>query len=183
MGPERARRAAEGLRRDPACALAIAGLCGAVDPSLRPGNVFVASELCDAEGKRELDSVLPLARALEEIGVEARAGCLCSVDHVVRGSRRLSFFEKGARVVDMESSWLAEAAEGRPLAILRVVVDGPDFELRGLPLLRNGVRALRALRRAAPALEIWAQRELAREMRASDRDGGDMTNEPSREVR
>jgi hypothetical protein len=37
-----------------------------------------------------------------------------------------------------------------------VVSDGPDHELFGARVLANGVRALRALRAAAPALATWA---------------------------
>jgi 4-hydroxy-3-methylbut-2-enyl diphosphate reductase len=57
----------------------------------------------------------------------------------------------------MESAWLAEAARGRPFAVLRVIVDTPGRGLRRpVATVAGGVRALRALRRAAPALRSWA---------------------------
>ncbi|HEY5167810.1 MAG TPA: hypothetical protein VIK03_00225, partial [Thermoleophilia bacterium] len=64
---------------------------------------------------------------------------------------------QGALVVDMESAWLAPAAEGRPFAVLRVVLDTPAREIyRPLATLGGGLAAWRALRRAAPALALWA---------------------------
>ncbi|RIK91723.1 MAG: hypothetical protein DCC71_24860, partial [Proteobacteria bacterium] len=62
----------------------------------------------------------------------------------------------GARAVDMESAWLADGAGGRPLAVLRVVSDGPGHELLRPAVVVNGLVALRRLRDAAPALADWA---------------------------
>ena len=57
----------------------------------------------------------------------------------------------------MESAWLAAAAAGRPFAVLRVVVDTPSRSLwRPLATLVGGLKAMRVLRRAAPALCRWA---------------------------
>ena len=58
----------------------------------------------------------------------------------------------------MESAWLAPAAEGKRFAVLRVVLDTPDREIhRPLATLAGGLTAWRALRRAAPALAVWAR--------------------------
>jgi 4-hydroxy-3-methylbut-2-enyl diphosphate reductase len=81
---------------------------------------------------------------------------LVGSDHILRVNERTALFASGARVVDMESPWLAEAAAGRPFAVLRVVSDGPGAELFRLGILRDGWRALAVLRRAAPALIDWA---------------------------
>src|SRR5207253_7528663 len=48
-------------------------------------------------------------------------------------------------------------AAGRPLAVLRVVVETAERELLDPRTAAAGVRALAALRRAAPALAEWAQ--------------------------
>src|SRR5207244_8096924 len=50
------------------------------------------------------------------------------------------------------------ASDGRPLAVLRTVVDAAGHDLRTHPLATaaGGVKAYRALARAAPALETWA---------------------------
>ena len=63
---------------------------------------------------------------------------------------------EGVVAVDMESAWLADAAGERPLAVLRVVADTAGRALSTRGSLVDGVRALSALRRAAPALEEWA---------------------------
>jgi 4-hydroxy-3-methylbut-2-en-1-yl diphosphate reductase len=76
---------------------------------------------------------------------------------VMRGGERERMRALGARVVDMESPWLAEGAGARPLAVLRVVSDGPGHELLSFGLVRNGITALRQLRAAAPALGRWAR--------------------------
>ena len=62
----------------------------------------------------------------------------------------------GALAVDMESAWLAESAAGRPLAVLRVVVDRAGRRLSDPRIAVDGVRALRSLRRCSSVLSEWA---------------------------
>jgi hypothetical protein len=75
----------------------------------------------------------------------------------VRGAERGRLHAQGAIAADMESASLA-AAVGRPahVAVLRVVVDSPGRELARPGIVVDGPRALRILRRAAPALADWA---------------------------
>jgi len=134
----------------------VAGLCGAVDPSLTVGDVIVASELRRLGALPYLTESECMCRALEMQGVRPQVGCILSVDHLVRGTEREALYAKGATVVDMESAWLAEAANGRPLSVVRVVVDAPDSELHPLSIVQNGWRALRSLRSLAPAFAVWA---------------------------
>ncbi len=163
MGAERARAAVR--RHDPAraSALAVAGLCGALDPALAPGSVFVAGRLETPEGDALTADAAGLDRALRARGIAAHTGALIGVERVVTGADRERLRAAGARAVDMESSWLARAAAGRPFAVLRVVVDAPGAELYRAGLLRHGWRALAALRRAAPALADWARSALPAE--------------------
>jgi 4-hydroxy-3-methylbut-2-enyl diphosphate reductase len=156
MGPVRSRRAAERLRNDPAELLVVAGLCGAVDPSLTVGDVVVASELRRFGAPSYPTESECMCRALEMRGVEVRIGRLLSTDHVVRGSEREALYAEGVTAVDMESAWLAEATTGRPLSVVRVVLDTPAAEIHPLSILQNGWRALASLRRLAPAFEVWA---------------------------
>ena len=158
MGPARARRAARTLAADTAAALAIAGVCGALDASLAPGDVFVADALLAPDGSlvRRVDAA-PLCAALASRGIEAHVGSLIGVERLVRGYDRAALLAHGARAVDMESAWLAEGAGDRPLAVLRVVSDGPGHELWSPGIVKNGLVALRALRDAAPALADWAR--------------------------
>ncbi len=157
IGVLRARCAARKLARSPARVVAIAGVCGSLDRELRPGDVVVASELRGGDATIACDAARELCAALAEDGIHAESAPLLSVDHLVRGRERAALRESGARAVDMESAWLAEGVAGRPLAVLRVVVDGPGHELLRPAGILRGLRALRTLRRAAPALERWAR--------------------------
>jgi 4-hydroxy-3-methylbut-2-enyl diphosphate reductase len=163
MGPGRARAAVQRLRVESARSVAVAGLCGALDPALEPGTLFVASELRGGECAALRLEPAPLCAALERLGLEACVGPLVSVDHVVRGAERERLHESGAIAVDMESAWLAPGAGRRPLAVLRAVFDGPGRETLRPTLLRDLLRALRGLREAAPALAIWASTQRLRE--------------------
>jgi 4-hydroxy-3-methylbut-2-enyl diphosphate reductase len=155
MGAARARRAAAAA--PPAVAVAVAGLCGAVAPGLRPGDVIVASEVRGPEGTVSC-STAGLAEALAALGVGAvHVGPVASTRRVVYGPRRRALAAQGVLAADMESVWLAVAAGGAPFAVLRVVLDTPAREIyRPLASLGGAVRAWRALRRAAPALASWA---------------------------
>jgi 4-hydroxy-3-methylbut-2-enyl diphosphate reductase len=158
MGPARSRRAAARLRDDPARALAVAGLCGSLVPELVPGDVVVASRLaCDDAEELALESEA-LCEALRSLGLAPRVGRVHSVGRLAMGYERERLVSLGAVAVDMESAWLARGAGARPLAVLRVVSDGPGHELFRPGIVSQGVRALRRLRDAAPALERWGAR-------------------------
>ncbi|HEY3210967.1 MAG TPA: 4-hydroxy-3-methylbut-2-enyl diphosphate reductase [Actinomycetota bacterium] len=140
--------------------VAVAGFCGALDPSLRPGDLVVATEVRGPDGVTPCPSAGILAAALARMGLAARLGPIVTTDHVVSGSERARLREEtGAIAVDMESAWAATAAGDRPFAVLRVVVDTPRRELTGNPLstARGGLRAYRALAKATPALASWAE--------------------------
>jgi 4-hydroxy-3-methylbut-2-enyl diphosphate reductase len=159
MGRARAERAAAKLQADPARALAVGGVCGSLEPALVPGDVLVAEALLAPDGtlvrRLEVDA---LCDALSALGLSPQRGALIGAERLdVHGRERERMRASGARAVDMESVWLAAGAGARPLAVLRVVSDGPGHELLSLALVRNGLAALRALRRAAPALGRWAQ--------------------------
>ncbi len=158
MGAARARSAALVAAGIPADAVAVAGFCGAVAEGLRAGDVVVASEVRGPEGVTACESG-PLVAALAALGItRVRIGPVVSADYVVRGAERAVLAGKGALAADMESAWLAPAAAGKPLAVLRVVLDTPAREIyRPLATLAGGFAAWRALRRAAPALALWAR--------------------------
>jgi 4-hydroxy-3-methylbut-2-en-1-yl diphosphate reductase len=158
MGAAKSRRAAEDVaRRFPrACAVAVAGVGGALDARLVPGDVVVASEVRGAGAPRVLDAAKPLARALEARGTRVHLGPIVSTERLARGSERSALAATGALAVDMESAWLAALADEHRFAVLRVVSDGPDHELFSARMFAHGIRALRALRAAAPALATWA---------------------------
>ncbi|MGI5328269.1 4-hydroxy-3-methylbut-2-enyl diphosphate reductase [Actinomadura nitritigenes] len=153
-GPARARRAAARLRD--ADALAVAGFGGALDGRLRPGDLFVATEVRGAGPPVPCPSAEPLAGLLERTtGATVHRGPLVTTDHVVTGRERAELAATGAMAVDMESAPLAAAGD-RPVAVVRAIVDTPDRPLLGPATLTGGTAALRRLRTIGPALRAWA---------------------------
>ena len=156
MGPRRTLRALDRLRARRPAAVAVAGVCGAIDPSLVPGDVLVADALLGPGGERVALASAALVAALARHGIDARTGAVASVERLFGGPSRASLAERGACAVEMESFWLAPLARDCAFAVLRVVSDGPGHELLRPGIVRNGVRALRRLRATAPALAEWA---------------------------
>jgi 4-hydroxy-3-methylbut-2-enyl diphosphate reductase len=163
MGARRARRAAAafgGAGIDGAAAVAIAGFGGALDPSLEPGELVVATEVRSPSGVViACPGAELLAGLLRRRGLRARSGPIASTRRPVTGAAaREELRATGAIAVDMESAWLAPVAGERPLAVVRAVVDGPGRELLDpRATIAGALRARRALREAARALEAWAR--------------------------
>ena len=157
MGPRRAARTAARLAHEPAGAVAVAGVCGALDPAFEPGDLVVASALVGPDGARvELDGDA-LVAALARAGLRVRRGAIACVARLGDGFPRDALARRtGACAVDMESFWLAPAAAGRPFAVLRAVSDGPRHEFLRPAIVTQGIAALRRLREAMPALAAWA---------------------------
>ena len=159
LGPERAEAAAGVARDIDARAVAVVGFCGALSPDLQPGDLVVATEVRTPNGRPVPCSTAPLLAALRRLGVKrVHVGPIVSTDHIARDGERGDLAETGAIAVDMESAWLAEAAAGRPLAVLRAVVDTPERELRrAWSTAVSGITAYRNLRAAAPAVLSWGR--------------------------
>jgi 4-hydroxy-3-methylbut-2-enyl diphosphate reductase len=156
MGPARARTAAEIARRASVDAVAVAGLCGAVSPTLRPGDVVLASELREPGGAmRACSASATLAERLRGLGLRVTTGPIFCSERILGPAERAALRASGAVAVDMESAWLAEAARNRPFVVLRVVSDAVGRRLLDPRMLPAGIRALRSLRRSAPALAEW----------------------------
>lgn len=157
MGAQRARAAAGMLAEQAGGALLVIGFCGGLDASSRPGDVIVADEVWAAADEGHDDrriacqGAAALAAAVAGLGLRVRRGPLVSVARLALGERRAQLHEAGALAVDMESAWLAEGARGRPLGVLRVVLDSPSHELLRPGIAIWGPRAAWALRRAAGA--------------------------------
>lgn len=114
-GPERARAAVEAAGT--VAAVCNIGFCGALDSSLHPGDVFIATEI------RNGSKTWPAKRPA---GPPAASGPLTSIQHVARtaGEKR-QLREKGARVVEMEAAGVAGASENLrvPFYCVRAVSD------------------------------------------------------------
>ena len=105
----------------PACqpeAIVSMGFCGALDPALEIGDVFVATAV-DAAGRR-FDVRLPQSE------IPHAKGVLASIDHVAqRAAEKTLLRAGGASAVEMEAGGVAEsaAAHGIPVFCVRSVTD------------------------------------------------------------
>jgi 4-hydroxy-3-methylbut-2-enyl diphosphate reductase len=158
MGRVRAMEAAARVGHGGETAVAVAGFAGALSDDLSPGDVVVATEVRTEDGAIVRCSSGPLVAALRQLGIRPTVGPVATSDTVTAGDRRRALAATGAVAVDMESAWLAGAAAECPVAVLRVIVDTPERELRRpLATVVGGLFAIRSLRRAAPALRSWAR--------------------------
>jgi 4-hydroxy-3-methylbut-2-en-1-yl diphosphate reductase len=133
--------------------VAVAGFCGAADPALRAGDVVLADEVRSGSGAKPCRASGLLASGLERRGLTVHVGPVFSAGHVLGPAERARLREEdGVLAVDMESYWLAQAVGDRPVVVLRVVVDEAGRRLLHPATLPAGVRAFRALRRAAATL-------------------------------
>ncbi|MGI8881072.1 MAG: 4-hydroxy-3-methylbut-2-enyl diphosphate reductase [Jatrophihabitans sp.] len=161
MGPERVQRWLPQLSELSPDAVAVAGVAGALDPSMRPGDVFIASEVRDVHGRIVLRAAQPLVAELRAMGLRVHIGPMVSTDHVVQGAaEREKLAATGALAVDMESAALVRALEHPqrplPIAVVRIIVDTPHSPVARLATIPSGAKALLALRRVGPALRRWA---------------------------
>ena len=114
------------------------GLCGGLDPRLRPGDLILAKEVVSAEGAVRTDEAITLslaqrprrrrsARVVERLAASDAPVLTAAAKSELRSST-------GAAAVDMESLIAGQyALEQRvPFAILRAVADPAE---RALPVL------------------------------------------------
>jgi 4-hydroxy-3-methylbut-2-enyl diphosphate reductase len=127
-------------------AFLVAGVAGGVADRVRPGDVVVASD----------PSAPMLAGALRRLGLTVHIGPLHTSDSFVTGADRARIAATGALAADMETATLRAAAGDRPFAAVRVVTDAVGAPLWSPGILTRGLRGLRTLRRASPALHAWA---------------------------
>jgi 4-hydroxy-3-methylbut-2-en-1-yl diphosphate reductase len=105
MGLAKAGQAARKLSATTSpAAVVVAGLGGALNNDLVPGDLIVAERLLDAAGREvmTLPSAALLAAELRRSGLRARTGTVLSTDHIVTGGERAALGALGADVVDME---------------------------------------------------------------------------------
>jgi 4-hydroxy-3-methylbut-2-en-1-yl diphosphate reductase len=157
MGPARVDAWLPRLAEISPGAVVVAGVAGGVDPTLRPGDVVVATEVRDDRGRIVQRAAAPLVAELRRMGLRVRTGPMISCDHVVRGPEAMArLAETGAIAVDMESAAIVRAAAGVPTAVVRVIVDTAYSPVASLATVASGARALMTLHKLGPALREWA---------------------------
>jgi len=116
------------------------GVCGGLDPRLRPGDLILGAEVVSAEGRINTDEAVTssLAQRLTDAGARVAVERLAGVSSPVstahaKAELRLA---TGAAAVDMESLIAGRFALERrtPFAILRAVADPADRDLPPLVL-------------------------------------------------
>jgi 4-hydroxy-3-methylbut-2-enyl diphosphate reductase len=132
----------------------VAGVCGALVPELRPGDVIVPAEVRCPDGTTRRVAGSPfLASALRRAGYRVFTGPLLQSETLVKGrAAREARAATGAIAVDMESGQLLAAAHSAPAAVVRVVVDTPDAPLVHPGTVTRGFAAMRTLASIAPIL-------------------------------
>jgi hypothetical protein len=151
MGPRAAARAARRLAGRP---VLVAGVGGGLRTDVRPGDLVVATEVRGPSGARWSCPSAPLLAAdLRRRGLTVHLGPIASRPRVVDGAARRELSGTGALAVDTESAWLAPA--GGPFAVVRAIVDTERAPLWRPGTAVRGIRALRALAAAVPAIDAW----------------------------
>lgn len=153
-------------------AVVVTGFCAGLLPGMRPGDLVVAEETWDPDGRIRCTGFERLVAALTRAAGEpsrraghrgqrrprVHTGPLVGTDHLVRGRERARLRGAGAVAADMESAVVLRTAHtyGVPqVAAVRVVVDAPGHELVRFRTLRGGVSAFRALSAVCPFLYEW----------------------------
>ncbi|SER59413.1 Phosphorylase superfamily protein [Azotobacter beijerinckii] len=159
MGPDAARAAAQALVKDGAQALAILGVAGALEASLRNGMLICPGHVLDEQGRIYSSDTAWSARLREQLGaarLDVRTDAtLLSLPAPLptTTAKQEAHARYAAAAVDMESAAVAAVAaeSGLPFMALRAIVDERDDELPG-PLLA----AVDAFGRPVPARLIAA---------------------------
>ena len=117
------------------------GLCGALEPGLKVGDVVIGSEVIATDGRWPTDDVWRGRQTLRLRN--ARTAPVLGLDIAVVNARDKARLraESGAPAVDMESHVAARfaAAHGLKLAVLRVVSDPASVNLP--PAVLHGIKA------------------------------------------
>jgi nucleoside phosphorylase len=171
-----ARLAAEALeiarQRTQVGAVVSTGYCGGLHPGLRPGQVFVASEVRALEGDQRYPARLPRAPQDYFAGILLSAGRVIGSEQEKRVLR-----QQGGDAVDMEAAAVARcaAAWGVPFYSIRAVTDTAEESFRcdlNAARLADGrisysklllAAAARPAERAPELWRLWRRARLAAE--------------------
>ena len=116
------------------------GIAGALDPSLKPGDLIVGSAVRTTDGERMPVDQKWLAYLTTHLGVARIADVVGSTTIAATAEQKAMLHrDTGAACVDQESHWVADAAHANrvPFIVLRAIADRagdnlPDAVLVGL---------------------------------------------------
>ncbi len=139
--------------------LVIAGVCGSLDSSFRPGDVLLPTSVSASDvGTTQCDVDEQLATALQAAGLRVLSGTLVSTPKLENNNKSVRTHQgTGAIGVDMESAWLAPLAGDRPVTVVRVASDSPDHPVFHPGVVYWGTLSLKRLATAARVLGAWAR--------------------------
>jgi nucleoside phosphorylase len=144
--PDAAERAAERFVAEGARLIVSFGIAGALDPTLRAGDIVLASHVADGEAS------YPCVRLAGQGRAVWREGPVLGSDRLIGDpAEKARLARGGALAVDMESHRVARAAAagGIPVAVLRAV---SDTSLQRLPAFVAGAVRPDGTPRLAPIL-------------------------------
>ena len=142
------------------------GVCGGLDPRLRPGDLILGAEVVSADGRMTTDEALTssLAQRLIDAGMRIEVARVAGVGAPVSSVAAKAKLRRatGAAAVDMESVTAGRFALERrtPFVILRAVADPADQDLP--PLVISAVDSDGRIKAAAVFRElVHSPRQLA----------------------
>ncbi len=141
--------------------VALCGVAHGLDPTLRPGQLVVATELRATDGgpPRSIPAAVLVARDLRRLGLDVRCGPIVSGSTPLSEGRSSELAKAGAIAWDTESAWLAKQLPDHPLVAVRTVVD----TAQDVSILTH-LRALGSLIGLRPTLERWARASQSHEL-------------------
>lgn len=154
MGPRKSRASRSRIAGDGP--LVVMGVAGGLSPTVKPGDVIVASEVREGLAVVAVTKPDELVAALRADGFNVHVGPIVSVAQVAGEQERVALAATGAIAVDTESAQLVDGWPGRPIAVVRTIADAASAPLYRPGTAMRGFRALKVLRRAAPIVEEWA---------------------------
>ena len=127
MGRSVASKGARSLIDAGATALASFGMAGGLDPTLRPGDVLVPSEVAELQGPCFNTAFDWSEQVSSVVGTQVHRGRLLTSPRAVASvaDKADLFRATGAAAVDMESAAIAQVAQQQslPFIAVRVIVD------------------------------------------------------------
>lgn len=107
-------------------AIVSTGTCGALDPALQPGDIFVATEVTCPDTAAAFPARIPATRKPH------RRGVLVSVNRIVPTATEKAALSRFGQAVEMEAAAVAAEAHdsGLPFYAVRVVLDGAGESFR-----------------------------------------------------